>query len=151
MMKKILLVILALIPLLTRAQTDTAALRGAKKIIVKTNLPAKDNFDWISRYLLDQGFDIDSRDNELLTIRTQEKNYKRTNITYYLNIRAKDNEIVVSGKYKSGQESHANGTITTDVYRDIENKGIGWAARKLTFKAINDFCKKMNKPLTYSL
>jgi len=133
-MKKLIILIL-LLPLVSYGQ----AFKGAKKIIIKTGLPAKESFDLVANQLLDSGFEIQSKDNDLMTIRTYEKPGK--GVACILNIRVKDDEVSVKGMFRMPDLEE---TLT-----EIVNRGMSGSAFKRSFDMMDAFAASMKKPVLY--
>jgi len=90
--------------------------KGASKIIINNELSAKDNFDLIVKTLLDNDYFIDIKDPETFIIKTEPKKPLKGHGLYYMNIRAIDKGIHISGMWKSGIELSLNGVNSTDSY-----------------------------------
>lgn len=144
------IIILLFFPLISTAQkTDSIPFKGATKIIVKNELSAEANYKLIISKLLDDGFVISAKDNEYFTVKTEEKDIKKSTYKYLLDIRAKDKEILFSGKYRTGVEITVGGTSSnTNKLEQIEYKN--WAGNKLTFKNMENAAKLLSMPLVYS-
>ena len=150
---KTLILALLLLPFVAFSQikTDTIPFIGAKKIIVKTDSTAKAGFKMIGNLLLDNGFDIDKKDNDLLIIKTQPRaeKVKGQIIHYYLNIRSMENYVAISGKWINS-DILTLGSFSTSVQDyDIEQKKKSMFFIDI-FPLIEGFAKKLNKPLIYS-
>lgn len=89
-MKTILLILLCLCPWFIFAQTIP---KDANIIVVKNV-----SFLEVCNTLLDSGYTIRKKDNELQTASTEDKEYpKLWNATYVINIRVKDSVLYISG------------------------------------------------------
>ena len=97
--------------------------KGATKIIINNELSAKDNFDLVIKNLLDNDYFIATKDSETYTIKTEPKKPVKGHGLYYMNIRAIDKEIHISGMWKSGIELSLNGVNSTDSYEPIIKRG----------------------------
>lgn len=146
---KYLLFLILFLPFVSIAQkSDTTFFKGARKITVKNNLSAEENYKLTVRKLIDEGFFIQTKDNDLHYLTTQSKNIPKTSYSYFLNVRTKDNEIIFEGKFKTGVEIEIYGVTSKDDFEDIVYKG--WAGNKLTFKSMENAALMFSMPLTYS-
>lgn len=90
---KIFLLSFFLIPILSQAQIPSKA----KTIIVK-NVSFLD----VCNSLLDNGYLIEKKDNDLQTVRTEAKQYpKYWNAAYVINVRVKDSVVFFSGTFSA--------------------------------------------------
>lgn len=100
-MKKILLSFLATLPFIGFAQKqDSTIFNGAKKIIIKNDASAEDNYTSTGVRLVNTGYSIDKKDQEfnLITSKAKEiegRNYYRQLI---FEVVAKDSEVIITPK-----------------------------------------------------
>ena len=134
---KTLILLIFLLPFIAFSQEPPI---GTKKIIVQTDLPAKEGFYLIANYLLDNGYEIKSKDTELFLIETKSMIYQsgRTTTRYLVNIRSKDDKLIITGKWISGYN-------TGIIEKKLPSK---WFIDM--FIPLQNFAGKINKPLTYS-
>jgi len=147
-MKRTLLILLLLPFALIAQKQESIVFKGATKITVKNNLTADENYKLAINKLLDNGFSIESKDAEYKTIKTQIR--KIGNWTYkgFLNIRAKENEIIFSGMFDSGIEINVGGVTTKSTFEPIVYKNSG--GNKMVFKDMENTALMFSMPLNYS-
>ncbi|RZK35201.1 MAG: hypothetical protein EOO90_29580 [Pedobacter sp.] len=102
-MKNITLALLTFLPFLGFSQKqDTTIFNGTKKVIVKNDANAKDNYTSVGVRLVNTGYSIDKKDKEFNLITSQPKEIEGRN--YYrqliFEVIAKDNELVITPKTK---------------------------------------------------
>lgn len=114
--------------------------KGTTKIIINNELSAKDNFDLIIKTLLDNDYFIAIKDSETFTIKTEPKKPVKGHGLYYMNIRAVDKEVHISGMWKSGIELSLGGVNSTDSYEPIIKRGGAYIP---IFDNINNFASKL--------
>ena len=120
--------------------------KGASKIIINNELSAKDNFDLVIKTLLDNDYFIAIKDSEMFTIKTEPKKPSKGHGFYYMNIRAIDKEIRISGMWKSGIELSLNGVNSTDSYEPIIKRGGAYIP---IFDNMDNFASKLNSTKIY--
>lgn len=81
-------------------KTDTLVFNGAKKIIVKTTMTAADGLKLASSALSDHGFIIEAANMDLGTLRTEQKKVGTFGVQI-IDIRTKDNEIIISSRART--------------------------------------------------
>lgn len=85
------LILILLLPAAARGQT----LSDATVIIAKGV-----SFERVCNALLDSGYAIEKKDNDLMTVRTENRQYpNKWNATYLINIRIKDSSAYISGTF----------------------------------------------------
>ena len=120
--------------------------KGATKIIINNELSAKDNFDLVIKNLLDNDYFIATKDSETFTIKTEPKKPIKGHGLYYMNIRAIDKEVHISGMWKSGIELSLNGVNSTDSYEPIIKRGGAYIP---IFDNMDNFASKLNSNKIY--
>jgi len=120
--------------------------KGATKIIINNELSAKDNFDLVIKNLLDNDYFIATKDSETFTIKIEPKKPVKGHGLYYMNIRAIDKEIRISGMWKSGIELSLNGVNSTDSYEPIIKRGGAYIP---IFDNMDNFASKLNSNKKY--
>lgn len=103
-MKKLLFILSFCLPVLCLAQEKetnykTEPFKGANKIVSYYDITGDSLFTKISKYLLAYGYEIASRDKELMFITTGNKPIKH--ITYRLKIIIGENHITTTALYRS--------------------------------------------------
>lgn len=149
---KPLILIALLLPVFSFAQTrDTIAMKKANRIIVVTNKPAQENFELLKLTLASNGFNIQAMNNDSLTIHTQERMGESVTVSYSLSGWAKDNEIILFGKYSSKVDvSYAGTNFKVFVY-DIANTGGKGSVSKHTFELMKGIAKELDGNLYYTI
>jgi hypothetical protein len=109
------------------------------------------SFIQVCSQLLDSGYTIEKKDNDLLTVRTEEKQYpKYWNAKYRINIRVKDSIAYISGTFTG-----ADGGLFKDepVYYHTNAKGKPYPKSLIgyPFLLINDFALSFDKPIEYKV
>ncbi|HEV8286479.1 MAG TPA: hypothetical protein VGQ09_19355 [Chitinophagaceae bacterium] len=129
-------------PLVIFAQhRDSIPIKKANRIIIVTNKPAKNNYQFLQIALENGGYTIDLKNEDSLTVQTAETRGNSVSVTYHLNGIAKENEIILFGKYTSKVESSIGGTGVKDFVYDISNTGKKGSASQFTFQAMDDVAK----------
>ena len=142
-MKKII-TLLSLFPFLVNAQTIP---KDANLIIVK-----KIGFLQVCNALLDSGYTISKKDNELQTVSTENKQYpKLWNATYKIDIRIKDSSAYISGTVTSPPGGGLY--INEPLFNHTNKKGITFPKSLFgyAFLLINNFALSFNKEINYSI
>lgn len=147
-MKKITLIFL-LLPFLSLAQkTDTTLFNGAKKIIVKTNVPTSQGLKLITEALINNDFSIDVANVELGILRTNPKNVGTFGVQI-IDVLVKDNEVILSSRARTtiADVENKNGNDLKDFqtvpYRDKN-------LIKKIFSSMEIVAKSLKSPVVYS-
>lgn len=149
---KPLLLILFLFPLCSFAQhRDTVAPKKANRIIVVTNKPARENFELLGAALLSSGYTIRMQNSDSLTVHTGEKQGDSYTVSYSISGQAKENEIVLSGKYSSQVDASISGTNRRVFVYDIANTGKRGSVPQQTFAALQELAGKLRGRLFYEV
>lgn len=136
------LFIALLFPIISAAQKrDSLPIKNANRIVIVTNKPAVDNYKFLKIALDNAGYTIDLQDDSLFTIQTAEIRGNSVSVTYHLNGIAKDNEILLFGKYTSTVEATIGGTGTKRFTYDISNSGKKGSASQFTFSALDEVAR----------
>jgi hypothetical protein len=144
------LVIALLFPIISAAQKrDSLPIKNANRIVIVTNKPAADNYKFLGIALDNAGYTVDLQDDSLFTIQTAEIRGNSVSVTYHLNGIAKDNEILLFGKYTSNVEATIGGTGTKRFTYDISNTGKKGSASQFTFSALDEVARMFNVPRYY--
>jgi hypothetical protein len=120
--------------------------KGTTKIIIYNELSSKDNFDLVIKNLLDNDYFIAIKDSETFTLKTEPKKPVKGHGLYYMNIRAIDKEVHISGMWKSGIELSLNGVNSTDSYEPIIKRGGAYIP---IFDNMDNFASKLNSNKIY--
>lgn len=145
---KILALLGLLVPIAAMSQTEP--MKGATRITVNTSDVAATNYKMTLTKLLDLGIFIEAKDPELFTIRTQLKRLPKTSGSFFLNIRCKDDIILISGKVKAGFDINVGSVKTVDDFDDISNKGMNGSILKSAFTAMNTIALQLGTDPIYS-
>ncbi|RAJ28865.1 hypothetical protein LY11_03139 [Pedobacter cryoconitis] len=127
---------------------SSSPFRGAGKIIINTSLSAKEGYLKAANMLLDSGYEISAKDNDLFFIESKDFEIEDT-VPYgatvikgkskvRINVRAKDGELIVILKIR--HENNSYGTV----HYLID------PPRPLIFDIISDFSNKFKMPFSYS-
>jgi len=150
-MKQILLLI-TYFPLALFAQKrDSVAMPKANRIIISTNKPANENYKLLQTAFVNGGYTIDIKNDDSLLVQTAETRGNSVAISYHLNGIARENEIILYGKYSAGVDASIGGTGTKVFVYDIANTGKKGTASRSTFEAMNDIAKLFNRKIYYMI
>lgn len=147
-----LLLILLMVPAIVAAQTIPPK---ANVIIVKGV-----SFMEVCNSLLDHGYAIKTKDNELQTAITEPQKYpKYWNAGYVINIRVKDSAAYISGTFTAPFSSYAivggagRGSLWNGdpVYHHTNRKGVTHPKSLIgyPFTLMNEFALSFGKPVEY--
>lgn len=140
-MKKILLLLLIL-PVIGLSQN---ILKDANTIVVKGI-----TFIDVCNKLLDDGYSIDKKDNDLKTVKTEKKEYpKYWNATYIVNIRVKDSSAYISGTYTAPPNG---GLFKDEPVTNLCNKRGETYQKSMEgyiFLLLNEFALSFKKEVSY--
>lgn len=141
---KNIIILLSLLPFLANAQTIP---KDANVIRVK-----KVGFLEACNALLDSGYTISKKDNELQTVTTENKQYpKLWNATYKMDIRIKDSIAYISGTVTAPPEGGL--FLNEPIFNQTNKKGITFPKSLFgfAFLLINNFALSFNKEISYSI
>lgn len=142
--------ILLLCPLISIAQkTDTTLFKGAKKIIVKTNLPMQQGIKSITEALINNDFTIDVANVDLGVIRTNQRNVGSFGVQI-IDVLVKDNELFLSSRARVTIADGINGT-SNDNLKDFQT--VPYRDKNLIkkiFSSMTDVAKSLKSPILYS-
>lgn len=147
-MKKLLLLIIMLPIFAFGQKSETTVFKGAKKILIKTQSNADDNFKLAIEKLIDEGYYIENKDSEYHTLKTQNRKIPNTTYTMFLNLRTKGSDIIIEGQFKPNVEITIAGTSQKEDFEEIVYKG--WAINKLAFKSMEKVANLFSMPLIYA-
>lgn len=150
---KVIILLCALVPVIAIGQIP----RNAKTIVVKNV-----SFADVCGQLLDKGYSIEKKDDQLQTLRTENRKYpKLWNAAYKIDIRVKDSTAYISGTYTAPYEDPL--TIAAakreplwnnePIYHRTSSKGKpqSKSLQGYAFGLLNEFALSFNKPVEYSL
>lgn len=123
--------------------------KGISQLLIKNRLSASENYNLIIKTLSANNYFIESKDIELHYLKTQSKNIEKSPIVYFLNIISKDNEIVISGMFKSGIELNVGNLTSTDDYETITFRGARGSIYMKSFEKMQEFAEKFNFEISY--
>jgi hypothetical protein len=148
-MKK-LLILFVFIPFISFSQkkTDSVVFKGATKIIVKNSLSAEDNYKLAIKTFMDNEYSIDSKDNELFFFKTQVQKIPKSTYSNFFNVKTKEGEIVIEGRFKTGITVMVYGVQDQDEFEPTMYRSL--AGYKLAFKSMENAAKIFSMPLIYS-
>ena len=145
-MKSLLLIItITMMTLVGYSQTSPS--KGTTKITIKNQVSAKENFELMISKLLDEQYFIETKDTVLNLIKTQPKNAK--GFTYYLNIRAKANEIDIMGSFNDGLTIKMGAISANPSYQEIVFRGMKGSLFRKAWDVMEAFAKKISPELSY--
>ena len=142
-MKKII-ILLTLLPFLANAQNIP---KDANVIIVK-----KIGFLEVCNALLDSGYTISKKDNDLQTVSTENKEYpKFWNATYKMDIRIKDSVAYISGTVTAPPGGGLY--VNEPLFNHTNKKGVPFPKSLFgfAFQILNNFALSFNKEISYSI
>lgn len=113
----------------------TQPLKGATKIIVTTEFDKETNYNTAMNTLLDANYEPSETNKEFFTIKTSIKSVKAA--SYYLFIRSKDKEIIITGQFKMDITVAIGNAKTEEHFYPIENKGMKGSELKETFNKMD--------------
>lgn len=141
---KLLLILFALLPFIINAQNIP---KDANVIIVK-----KVGFLEVCNALLDSGYTISKKDNELQTVSTESKLYpKLYNATYKINIRVKDSTAYISGTVTAPPGGGLY--VNEPLFNHTNRKGVTFPKSMFgyPFLLLNNFAQSFKKEISYSI
>lgn len=133
-------------------KTDTALFNGVTKIIVSNDKSAEDNYKLAGTLMLDQGYNIGSKDAEFFQISSEPVKVFGQGVTHMMSIYAvaKDHQITITSKSKSL-------TTTRVVSWQDKQPGIETVPYKKTrilaksiYSKLQAFAKSLGGKVTYS-
>ncbi len=122
--------------------------KGTTKIIVETNQNQAENFKQVLNLLLDNDFEIEKKDLELLTIKSGIKPLPKSG-NFYLNFRFKDDKIEITGKFHSGISIELSNVKSEDNIETIINKGMKGSIYYTSFLEMYKFSKLLGNNQTF--
>lgn len=108
-----------------------------------------ENFKLLMSALTDNGFNIQAMNNDSFTIHTKERLSESVTVSYSLSGWAKENEIIVYGKYSSKVDVSLAGTNFKVFIYDIANTGGKGSVSRYTFELMEAVAKELNGNLFY--
>lgn len=128
--------------------SQTEPTKGVTQIIIKDSLSASENYKSTINILLDYGFSIDIKDPEYGLIKTQIKPIKGSG-NFFLNIRNKDNEIIITGMVNAGMDINLGIVVAKDEYSQITYRGMKGSILMKAFEAMNVFAANIKGEIEY--
>lgn len=151
-MKTVLCVFMVLlVGICTAQERKTEPFKGCNKIVIVNEADAQTNFKNTITILLEHGYSIESKDEEYHTIKTQPINIKKSIITCFFNILAKDSCIVVTGMFNSNISLNLGGANATNSYFEIVNKSLPGSDYRKSFNEMVTVSGKFPGTLYYEL
>ena len=149
---KFIFILLFSSPLFSFAQQkDTVAIKGANRIIVVTNRPARDNYQLIILAFKDNGYILQEIDPDSLTVLTTPQRAESANTSYQMKGVARENEIIFSGTYSSRVESSISGASYKTFVNDISNAGKKGSASRYAFNVMDILAKQIPGKIFYTI
>jgi hypothetical protein len=142
-MKKILLMLLTLLPLLSMAQQMEIP-KNSDKIIVINQVTAEENFKKAKQILADMDVAIATQDRDTWQIKSGEIR-QTDNVSYRYLINCRDNKVSITGTWGTNIGINVGGITQGPSTYVISYKG----AVKIMFNKMNDFAKQLGGELTY--
>lgn len=141
-MKNLILVLFIILsPAITLGQNTPP--KGAKKILVTDTLSKEQNFKLILNKLIDDGWQIASKDLEYGTIETKPKKLEKENFDTIYNFVVKDNRVIFTGKLNNNLEINFGGINSTSTWMDIYYSG-GFYIFRPAFEKMIKFAGSLN-------
>lgn len=147
---KYLLLIFAFISCSPKIQYDPLIPKNANRIVVKGV-----SFDEVVAGLLDAGYSLDKVNKDYQTVKTEYRNMCEKCVPQmYYEVRVKDSIAIIRGKWRS------NGDILFGIKskKDEDNAyqfdikyNLNAAVPKETWRRMNNFAHRFNKPVSYEL
>lgn len=148
---KFIFILLFSSPLISFAQQkDTVAIKGANRIVVVTNRPARDNYQLIILVFKDNGYILQEINPDSLTVLTTPHRGQSADMSYQMKGVAKENEIILSGTYSSRVESSISGTSYRTFVNDISNTGKKGSASRYAFNAMDILANQIPGKIFYT-
>jgi hypothetical protein len=118
--------------------------KKASKIILTNDLTKKNNLIYVIQSLLENGYTIYQYDKEFGTIKTDTNQIEGINGLYFLNIRVKNNKIIITGKMTINISIDLGSVESHSSFSDILNKGKKGSADRKSFEHMFEFAQKLN-------
>ena len=142
------LLITLLLVTTTHSFSQKTELKDVRKkvstIILTNDLTKKNNLIYVIQSLLENGYTIYQHDKEFGTIKTDTNQIEGINGLYFLNIRVKNNEIIITGKLTINMSIDLGGVENHSSFSDILNKGMKGSADRKSFEYMFEFAQKLN-------
>jgi len=149
---KNLLFLLVLVPFISFGQkkVDSVIFNGATKIITETGLTTSENLKVVTSALMENGFTVHSANNEIGTLRTDEKSIGTFGVII-IDVLAKDGSVALTSRART---TITEGLINNDkgTLKDFVGP-IPYRKKKLIvsiFDEMTKISKALNAPFKYS-
>lgn len=123
--------------------------KGATQIFIKNDKNGNENYKSVLKFLVNNDYAIDKRDEELGTISTEQIPVTKYGLVIKLNILCGDNSIRISGNFKTGITMSFGGVTSTDEWDYIRNKGMGGSMIRAAFEKMNEIASKYGGEISY--
>ncbi len=150
-MKQILFIITCFPFALFAQKRDSIAMKNANRIIIVTNKPAKENYQFLQTAFVNGGYTPDIKNDDSLLVQTAETRGNSVAVSYHITGIAKENEIILFGKYSSSVDASIGGTGTRVFVYDIANTGKKGTASRYTFEAMQEVARMFNRKIYYMI
>lgn len=132
--------LLVSISMLSQSTADESP-KKTWKILINNHLDKQANYQLMCQLLIDNDYIIEKKDAEFSTVKSEPQQIKDWKDSYFLYLVAKDNQIVLTGRYRSAT------LVSTDdakeeVYERIEKSPIKWGADYDAYLAMLHFAKQ---------
>lgn len=114
------------------------------QIILNNNLGKSENLKYLIESLLDYGYSIEQKDEEYGTVNTDIRPLKGLNVSYFLTARAKDNQIILTGKFIINLSVRIGQVETKPSFSDITNKGMKGSANNKSFATMYEYASRLD-------
>ncbi len=122
--------------------------KGITQIIINTDRMASDNYKFCLNKLNELNIFASKTDTVQYVIKTDLLITRKRNYNYFLTFFCKDNQIVVSGKYKLGMSfsmyTGGLGASLEDSFEPVINKGMKGSANIIVFDEMMDIADQIN-------
>jgi len=152
-MKKLILIIITILPLFAFSQKqDTIMFDGVKKIIVKNNLSASENYKLSGKAMLDQDYFIGAKDPEFYQLSTEpikivgEGAYS----SLYIYAVSRDGTITVTGSTKKRTTVKLIEGVDTESVAEIVPYKKSKILSRNTYEKLITYAKSLGGKIIYS-
>ena len=120
------------------------------KIIIKNALTADENFNFVGRALIENDYQIETKDKDFYTIKSSPREiYKSRPGSYFLTFAVKNNEIDVTGQFACDIDLIIGVTKTDNSYSKICLRGMSGSIGRDAFIRMSEFAKKLGTEFEY--
>lgn len=151
-MKKRLLIFcisfLTVVNLMGQQQTAEPPKKANKIVVLKDS--TNDLLNKVALALLDKGFEIDKKDNELKTVTTKEKSMPKGAAQTKIQARISDTAIVFTSTLCVQLEYNISGTIIKPTFDPVTYSGIKGSYMREAWNELEEIARKFGNNIVYS-